>query len=80
MLAGYLGMADRFDKALVNFAVDYADQDTRDFEQWLKAIRTGSIAVVKPAPRPAKEKKKKAKAPATAKRKAKAKKKPKGSE
>ena len=32
MLSGYLGTSDRFDKALVNFAVDYADQTTRDFE------------------------------------------------
>jgi uncharacterized protein (DUF2252 family) len=80
MLAGYLGMADRFDKALVDFAVDYADQDTRDFEQWLKAIRTGSVAVVKPVAKPAKErKKKKAKAPAKAKGKAKGKKKAKSS-
>jgi hypothetical protein len=75
MLAGYLGMADRFDKALVNFAVDYADQDTRDFEQWLKAIRAGIVEVVKPAAKPAKEKKKKTKSPDKAKGKAKGKKK-----
>jgi hypothetical protein len=76
MLVGYLGMADRFDKALVNFAVDYADQDTRDFEQWLKAIRAGSVEVLKPVAKPAKEKKKKkSKAPAKAKGKAKGKKK-----
>jgi uncharacterized protein (DUF2252 family) len=43
MLSGYLGTADRFDKALVDFAVDYADQTTRDFEQWLKAIRAGTV-------------------------------------
>jgi len=28
MLSGYLGTCDRIDEALVNFAVDYADQDT----------------------------------------------------
>jgi uncharacterized protein (DUF2252 family) len=78
MLAGYLGMADRFDKALVNFAVDYADQDTRDFEQWLKAIRTGIVEVLKPAAKPAtansKKSQEKKKAPSKAKSKAKRKK------
>ena len=49
MLTGYLGNTDRFDKALVNFAVDYADQTTRDFDAWLKAIRDGKVKVVKPA-------------------------------
>jgi Uncharacterized protein conserved in bacteria (DUF2252) len=77
MLSGYLGATDRFDKALVNFAVDYADQDTRDFEGLLKAIRAGSVEVMKPVAKKAKEKKKrpkekkkkKKKAPANAKRK-----------
>ena len=78
MLSGYLGAADRFDKALANFALDYADQDTRDFEQWLKAIRAGIVEVLKPAAKPATAKKKKShekkKAPAKAKSKAKRKK------
>jgi uncharacterized protein (DUF2252 family) len=49
MLSGYLGASDRFDKALVNFAVDYADQDTRDFEAWLKAINAGKVDAMKSA-------------------------------
>src|SRR5215472_18031399 len=49
MLSGYLGLADRFDKALVNFAVDYADQATRDFEAWLKAIRDGTVKALEPS-------------------------------
>ena len=49
VLAGYLGKADRFDKALVAFAVDYADQTTRDFEAWLKAIRDGMVKSLTPA-------------------------------
>jgi hypothetical protein len=61
VLSGYLGTADRFDKALVNFAVDYADQDTRDFEQWLKAIRAGTVKALKAVPEPAKKKKKSSK-------------------
>ena len=65
MLSGYLGTAERFDGALVNFAVDYADQGTRDFEKLLKAIREGSVKALKPAPAEAKrpqEKKKPQKA------------------
>lgn len=61
MLSGYLGTADRFDKALVNFAVDYADQDTRDFEQWLKAIRAGTVKALQAIPDKPKTKGKKGK-------------------
>ncbi len=76
MLSGYLGTADRFDKALVNFAVDYADQDTRDFEAWLKAIREGSVKTLKAVAKKAAKKKTKAKkSPHKAKKKAAAKKK-----
>ncbi|HVP50458.1 MAG TPA: DUF2252 domain-containing protein, partial [Candidatus Bathyarchaeia archaeon] len=32
LLAGYLGKSDRFDQALVSFAVDYADQVERDHD------------------------------------------------
>ena len=78
MLSGYLGTADRFDNALVNFAVDYADQDTRDFEKLLKAIRAGIVEGLKPVAKPAATKKKKSqakkKAPAQAKSKGKRKK------
>ena len=49
VLSGYLGRADRFDKALVNFALDYGDQATRDFEAWLKAIREGTVKALEPA-------------------------------
>jgi uncharacterized protein (DUF2252 family) len=61
ILSGYLGATDRFDNALVNFAVDYADQDTRDFEKLLKAIRAGIVEVTKPAAKQAKQKKSKGK-------------------
>ena len=57
MLSGYLGMADRFDRALVTFAVDYADQTTRDFEAWLKAIREGTVKALEPAVQRGKKKK-----------------------
>jgi uncharacterized protein (DUF2252 family) len=73
MLSGYLGTADRFDKALVTFAVDYADQTSRDFEAWQKAIAHGSVKALKPvAPQTAKKKKGKSdKAPAKVKTKSK---------
>ena len=61
ILSGYLGATDRFDNALVNFAVDYADQDTCDFEKLLKAIRAGIVEVMKPAAKQAKQKKSKGK-------------------
>jgi uncharacterized protein (DUF2252 family) len=61
MLSGYLGTSERFDQALVDFAVDYADQATRDFEAWLKAIREGKVNVVQPAMAIAKKKAAKAK-------------------
>jgi uncharacterized protein (DUF2252 family) len=60
MLSGYLGTSDRCDRALVTFAVDYADQTTRDFEAWLKAIRGGTVKVLRPAPAKATKKKKSA--------------------
>jgi hypothetical protein len=43
VLAGYLGPNDRFDKALGKFAVSYADQTTRDYEGFKKAVRSGKI-------------------------------------
>jgi hypothetical protein len=43
VLAGYLGTNDRWDKALAKFAVLYADQATRDYEVFRKAIRRGTI-------------------------------------
>jgi uncharacterized protein (DUF2252 family) len=76
MLSGYLGLADRFDKALVNFAVDYADQTTRDFEAWQQAIRNGTVKALEPVAqarkkKPAKAKKKSKKSPSKKKAKTK---------
>jgi hypothetical protein len=45
VLAGYLGPNDRFDKALGKFSMSYADQTTRDYEGFRKAIRSGRIRV-----------------------------------
>jgi uncharacterized protein (DUF2252 family) len=38
-IAGYLGGAGRFDEAVAEFAVAYADQTERDYELFLKAVR-----------------------------------------
>jgi uncharacterized protein (DUF2252 family) len=45
-ISGYLGNSSRFDDAVSSFAVAYADQNDRDYEALLKAIRVGKIAVL----------------------------------
>jgi uncharacterized protein (DUF2252 family) len=45
MISGYLGGSGRFDDAIVSFAVAYADQNERDHQALLKAIRSGKVAV-----------------------------------
>jgi uncharacterized protein (DUF2252 family) len=42
-IAGYLGKSETFDRAIVKFAVKYADQTERDHARLLKAIRSGKI-------------------------------------
>ena len=43
VLTGYLGTNDRWDKALAKFAFNYAEQTTKDFVAFKKAIRSGKI-------------------------------------
>jgi uncharacterized protein (DUF2252 family) len=43
-ISGYLGKSALFDKALVQFAVAYADQTERDYEALVEAFRQGRIA------------------------------------
>jgi len=43
VLAGYLGSSAVFDEALAAFAVGYADQNERDYEAFLGAIRAGRL-------------------------------------
>jgi len=43
IISGYLGKSDTFDKALVSFSVDYADQNERDHATFLRAIKTGKL-------------------------------------
>jgi hypothetical protein len=42
-IAGYMGSSDAFDNAIGEFSVDYADQNQRDYEALIKAIRAGKI-------------------------------------
>ena len=52
-LAGYLGTSDRFDRAMVNFGVSYANQTVKDWEGLRHAIRIGRVKAAEPeAPQP----------------------------
>ena len=42
-LYGYLGNSDKFDKAMEKFGVAYADQSTHDYEQLVRAVRSGRL-------------------------------------
>lgn len=48
VIAGYLGLNDRWDQALAKFAVSYADQATEDYEKFKKAVHSGKIPASKP--------------------------------
>jgi hypothetical protein len=43
MIAGYLGNSDRFDQAVGDYAVAYADQVERDYATFVKAVRSGQL-------------------------------------
>jgi uncharacterized protein (DUF2252 family) len=42
-ISGYLGKSDKFDRAIADFSVAYADQAERDYESFVKAIRKGRL-------------------------------------
>jgi uncharacterized protein (DUF2252 family) len=42
-IASYLGTSDRFDRAMTDFAERYADQNERDHDAFVKAIRSGRL-------------------------------------
>lgn len=44
-ITGYLGKSDKFDSAIADFSVAYADQCERDHESLLKAVRAGELEV-----------------------------------
>ncbi len=43
VISDYLGRGDRFDEALAEFAVAYADQNDRDYRAFVEAARSGRI-------------------------------------
>ena len=44
-IAGYIGSNTTFDDAVCEFAVEYADQNLRDYRDFIKVIRDGRIPV-----------------------------------
>jgi len=42
-IAAYLGGSDKFDRAVTDFANRYADQNERDYQAFLDAVRTGRL-------------------------------------
>jgi uncharacterized protein (DUF2252 family) len=46
MIAGYMGVSTTFDQAVGEFAMEYADQNERDYRAFLTAIRDGRIEAV----------------------------------
>jgi uncharacterized protein (DUF2252 family) len=45
-IAAYLGKSERFDRALAEFAARYADQNERDYERLVEAVKSGRIEAV----------------------------------
>jgi uncharacterized protein (DUF2252 family) len=43
-IAAYLGRGDAFDRAMAEFSVAYADQNERDYEAFVKAVRAGRLS------------------------------------
>ena len=45
-IATYLGASDAFDKSITDFSQRYADQNEQDYEEFIKAIRSGRIQAI----------------------------------
>ncbi len=43
-IASYLGKGDVFDRAIADFSVAYADQNERDYEAFVTAVRAGKLS------------------------------------
>jgi len=44
-ISGYLGKSDKFDEAITDFSIAYADQSERDHDVLMKAVRAGKLEV-----------------------------------
>jgi uncharacterized protein (DUF2252 family) len=45
-IAAYLGSSDSFDRAIADFSQRYADQNERDYDQFVSAIKNGKLEAV----------------------------------
>jgi uncharacterized protein (DUF2252 family) len=45
-IAAYLGSGDSFDRAIADFSQRYADQNERDYDEFVAAIKSGKLAAV----------------------------------
>ena len=45
-IAAYLGDGDEFDRSITDFAIRYADQNERDYEQFVAAIKSGKLTAL----------------------------------
>jgi len=45
-MAAYLGHRDEFDRSVTDFAMRYADQNERDYEEFVAAIKSGELTAV----------------------------------
>jgi uncharacterized protein (DUF2252 family) len=45
-IAAYLGKSDAFDRSITDFSDRYADQNDKDFESFVKAVRSGRLEVI----------------------------------
>jgi predicted alpha/beta hydrolase len=45
-IAAYLGGSNAFDKSITDFSERYADQNEKDYEQFVKAVRSGQLQAV----------------------------------
>jgi hypothetical protein len=43
MIAGYMGASATFDDAIGEFAMEYADQNERDYKRFVTAVKEGRI-------------------------------------
>jgi uncharacterized protein (DUF2252 family) len=42
-IGAYLGSSDKFDRSITDFSERYADQNQRDYEEFIEAIRSGKL-------------------------------------
>ena len=42
-ISGYLGKSDKFDQAIADFSIAYADQSERDHKVLMKAVKDGRL-------------------------------------